>query len=450
MLKHPDIEDLSTVQWDAIKNHVWNMEKAIAGNDWNDPVKGYRAYFDTVSVMNYIIAQELTRNIDGYRLSTSIYRDLTKTDQRFKLSIWDHNPSMGNGDYISAWSTEGWSFNNNQYTDGTNPQFFNRMLQDETFYTNVKELWTKYRTNRFTEERINTVIDSLVNLLRVPSVRNYATWGYPADPWPNYYYAYTWDQELTYLRNWIKDRVKWIDSQWSAEIVNKVANGTFDAAYARSPGLSNATLAEWRTEGDVGLTSTISNVYEGKFALSMYPNRKAWQTLTELTPGKYTFRCMVKTQGDPKACFEIKYHRKNNSVLSEPIRNNVTYYKIEIKDIEVDNHFAEILFATGNSTGDIRLWVDNVEFFKQPAVVGLDEIKTPQTAFNLKVNYIDCSLEIEFPDTVRNDIINIYDILGNTIYTGYAYAPVIRIEGLFVRNRMYIVRVGNTTKKALL
>ena len=444
VLKYPDMEDLSSVQWDAIKNHVWNMEKAIAGNNWNDPVNGYRAYIDTLSAMDYMIAQELSRNVDGYRLSTSMYRDLTQADQRFKFSIWDHNPSMGNADYISAWSSEGWAFNNNQYTDGTNPQFFKRMLQDEEFYSNIQKRWTEYRYGQLSDERITEVIDSLVNLLNVPAVRNYATWGYPTNPWPNYYGATSWAQELDYLRDWLDKRVRWIDSQWSSEIVNKVANGTLDSAYPRTPGGTNATMAEWITGGDVGLTS--SNMYEGQYGLSIYPNRKVWQTLTELSAGKYTFRCMVKTQGDPKATFSILYHKTNNTGIKESIKNSTSYYQIEIQDIEVDNRFAEILFETGNSTGDIRLWVDNVEFFKQPE---LTDIKTPQITFNLKTNYLYGCLEIELPAIDRNTTVEVFDILGNTIYSGYADAPVVKVEGRFVRNGLYIVRVGNVVKKVL-
>ncbi len=447
-LKYPDLEDLSDVQWKAVKEHVWGMEKAIAGDDWNDPVKGYRAYFDTISAMNYIIAQELVRNVDGYRRSTSIYRDLTKADKRFKFSIWDFNPSMGNGDYISGWGTEGWSFNNNQYGDGTNPQFFKRMLQDEVFYANLKARWTEYRKDRFSEERITEVMDSLVNLIKIPAARNYATWGYPVTPWPNYYYAQSWETELEYLRTWMNQRLKWLDSQWSAEVVNKVVNGTFDAAYARTPEGTNALLSDWKTEGEVGLTANAANVYAGKYALSMYPDRKAWQTLTELTPGKYTFRCMIKTQGDPKATLAFYYCLNKSSLSRSSIKNSTTYYKLEIKDIEVNNHFAEIQFATGNVTGNVRLWVDDVEFFKQPEQ-GSSVIKVPYTSFNLKADYLYGNLELECPDVDQYTRIDVFDVSGNNIYSGYADAPVVKIEGRFVRNHLYFVRVGNHVQKVL-
>ena len=447
MLKHPDLEDLSTVQWETIKKDVWDMEKAMAGDDWNDPAKGYRAFFDTVSAMNYIIAQELIRNVDGYRLSTPIYKDANSNRDKFKFSIWDFNLSIGNADYISAWAIEGWSFNNNQYTDGTNPQFFKRMLQDEVFYSNLKKIWTSYRKNRFSDERIIFTIDSLANLLKVPAVRNYATWGYPTTPWPNYFYATSWEQELEYLRIWIIDRVKWLDSQWSSEEVNKVVNGTFDAVYSRTPGGLNAMLSDWKTEGSVNLTSV--NMYEGRYALSMYPNGKAWQTLTELTPGKYTLRCMLKTQGDPKANFLLQYYNKNNSVIQKIINNSTTYYQIEITDIEVDNHFAEIRFTTGNATGDIRLWVDNVEFIKQTEINDPTGIKDSQTSFNVRVNDMNGSLEIELTYIDKNALIEVFDISGNTVYSGYAYAPVMKVEGRFIRNGLYIVRIGNVVKKII-
>jgi hypothetical protein len=445
MLKHPDLEDLSTVQWETIKQDVWDMEKAMTGDDWNDPLKGYRAFFDTTSAMNYIIAQELVRNVDGYRLSTPIYKDVNSNRQKFKFSIWDFNLCIGNADYISGWATEGWSYNNNQYADCSNPQFFKRMLQDEVFYSNLGKLWTSHRKNRFTDERIKVAIDSLVNLLKVPAVRNYVTWGYPLTPWPNYYYASSWDQELEYLRKWMNDRVKWLDSQWSAEVVNKVVNGTFEAAYSRSSGELNAMLSDWNTSGNVYLTTI--NMYEGNYGLSIQPNSFAWQFLTELPKGKYTFKCMVKTLGDPKATYWLQYYNLHSTGMREIIKNSTTYYQIEVKDIEVDNYFAEIRFTTGNSTGDIRLWVDNVEFIKQTENIDPTLIKDPQTTFNVKVNNMNSSIEIELPDFNRNTLIEVFDISGKTMYSGYAYAQVMKIDGLFVRNRFYIVHVGDVVKK---
>jgi len=90
-----------------------------------------------------------------------------------------------------------------------------------------------------------------------------------------------------------------------------------------------------------------------------------------------------------------------------------------------------------------------VEFFKQPEITEPDGIKAPQTTFDLKVNRLQGSLEIETGNFDRNTAIRIFDILGNTVYSGYADAPVIKIEGRFIRNKLYLVRVGNTVKKVL-
>ena len=448
-LKYPDWEDLSPAQWDAIQYDVWNMEQAIAGNDWNDPNQGYRAHFDTISAMDHFIAQEIARNIDGYRLSTSIYKDMTSNPTRFKFSIWDFNPSMGNGDYVSGWSTEGWAVNCNQYDDGTIPQFFKRMLQDNVFYANLGKRWTEYRKHKMSDARVTQVIDSLVNLLKAPAVRNYATWGYPVTPWPNYYKAASWEEETDYLRNWIKLRMKWLDSQWSAAVVNKVANGTFDAAIAKTPGGTDAVLCDWMTQGNVGLTAAEQHVYGGKYALSMYPDRKVWQTVTELKPGKYTFRCLVKTQGDPKATVSILYHKKNGTgSITETIRNNPYYYQVAITDIEVENHFAEILFETGVAIGDLRLWIDNVSFFRQPGQDPTD-IQVPKASLNVKINRINNGLEIETENADRNTRIDVFDVMGNTVYSGYVNAPTVTIEGRFAGNKLYIVRVGDVVEKVI-
>ena len=57
----------SEAQRNYIKNRVLDMEKAVSGNNFKDPEVGFRAYFDTLSLMDFYIAQELSKNVDGYR-----------------------------------------------------------------------------------------------------------------------------------------------------------------------------------------------------------------------------------------------------------------------------------------------------------------------------------------------------------------------------------------------
>ena len=65
--------------------------------NFNDSLIGYSKYIDVNSFMDLYIINELSRNIDGYRLSTYMYKD--RDDNGGKLSmgpLWDYNLAFGN------------------------------------------------------------------------------------------------------------------------------------------------------------------------------------------------------------------------------------------------------------------------------------------------------------------------------------------------------------------
>ena len=62
-------------QKDYIKSYVDSFENALASSNFQDPVKGVRKFADIPSFVDYFIVNELSRNVDGYRLSSYFYKD---------------------------------------------------------------------------------------------------------------------------------------------------------------------------------------------------------------------------------------------------------------------------------------------------------------------------------------------------------------------------------------
>jgi hypothetical protein len=374
--KYPEYEDyMSSMQTQKtyIENRVHQFENTVAGSDFKDPVRGYRKDVDVVSIIDFMLAQEFTHNVDGYRLSSPFYKYRDNVDTRFKFTIWDFNISMGNADYYEGWSTEGWQWNMNGVPSALGdgnliPFFFKRILEDEVFRMEMRERWNYFRQTNFSNQSIQNKIDSLQILLNEASSRNFSVWNYNwgSTVWPNYYASANWTDELNYLKNWINKRIVWMDSQLLTNMPNNlIRNGNFDSDMFRGASSTNIIFSCWQTSGTVGLSETTP--LNGRYTLSFRnKNASAKQTLTELDKGKYTLKVWVRTVENPEGKIVIS-PMGNNIPINYTIANNSLWHEISISNIEVLSGVCDVKFETGdvNFGGNTRLYVDSVSFFPQ-------------------------------------------------------------------------------------
>jgi len=104
----PKISEYTDAQVDYINRYIDEFEEVLMSDNYDDPVEGYAKYIDIDSYVNTILLNELTRNVDGYRLSTYMYKD--KDSKGGKLTMgptWDHNLAWGNADYCNGSNTTG-------------------------------------------------------------------------------------------------------------------------------------------------------------------------------------------------------------------------------------------------------------------------------------------------------------------------------------------------------
>ena len=94
--KDPEDEDFASLPAGtrvALHDEVNKMEASFLADDWNQPVGGYRDAIDVQSFIDYMLATELSMNIDGYRLSTHLYKHSQKRfetegiDPRWKTTL---------------------------------------------------------------------------------------------------------------------------------------------------------------------------------------------------------------------------------------------------------------------------------------------------------------------------------------------------------------------------
>jgi hypothetical protein len=214
----PDISELHPLQLNYIHDYVDNWETALKGVNFANPQMGFRAFSDELSFIDFFIINELSKNVDGYRISTFLHKKRVSEGGKIHAGpLWDFNLGWGNANYCQGGQTTGWEINFNSVCQGNgpnmNPFWFNRMLQDSVFANNLNCRWSYLRTNILSDEKLTNYIDSLGSILVEPAERNYDRWPIlGVYVWPNNFIGNTYQEELTYMKNWILARVAWMDA----------------------------------------------------------------------------------------------------------------------------------------------------------------------------------------------------------------------------------------------
>jgi hypothetical protein len=217
-LHDPDISELHPLQLNYIHDYVDNWETALKGVNFANPQIGFRAYADELSFIDFFIMNELSKNVDGYRISTFLHKKRVSEGGKIHAGpLWDFNLGWGNANYCQGGQTSGWEINFNSVCQGNganmNPFWLNRMLQDTVFANNLKCRWSYLRTSTLSDEHLMNYIDSLGTILEEPAQRNYDRWPIlGVYVWPNNFIGNTYQEELTYMKNWILARTAWMDA----------------------------------------------------------------------------------------------------------------------------------------------------------------------------------------------------------------------------------------------
>lgn len=212
---YPDQDDIVAQQKTYIQNYMHDFEDAIASSTFkNAKGKHYLDYIDLRSFVDNFILNELTKDVDAYRLSTYFHKDKDSNGGKVKAGpFWDFNLSLGNGDYCSADDPTGWQY---YQCVGNSPFWWDAMLQDAEFRSALRCRWNELRNTILHTDTINNYLDSMTVTLAGSSDRNFERWPILGTYiWPNPWYfasATSHDEVMNYLKEWVEDRSIWLDN----------------------------------------------------------------------------------------------------------------------------------------------------------------------------------------------------------------------------------------------
>ncbi len=215
LYEYPKAEDITTEQKAYISTYVTGFEDALASDNFADADLGYAKYIDVPSFIDFFLLNELSQNVDGFRLSTFMHKD---KNGKLKMGpIWDFNLAFGNANYCGGSNTNSWAYKFNERCPGDYwqiPFWWEKLLQDPVFVAQLKERWSALRGGAFSEGSIITKIDDYNNTLEKAGAinENFITWPVlGVYIWPNEFVGTTHFSEIDYMKNWIKDRLSWMD-----------------------------------------------------------------------------------------------------------------------------------------------------------------------------------------------------------------------------------------------
>jgi CotH kinase protein len=215
---YPKITAIVPAQQTWLRTYVSGFETAISSTGFQDKPDGWRRFADEQSFIDFFIINEISRNVDGYRLSTYMYKDRESRGGKLMAGpVWDFDLAFHNANYCRGSDSTGWAWKFNE----TCPQdywqvpfWWYQLEKDTAFQANLRCRWKQLRAGKLSDGRINTLVDSVVALTAEARQRHFQRWPVLGQyVWPNPEpIPASYEEEISVLKNWIQRRINWISN----------------------------------------------------------------------------------------------------------------------------------------------------------------------------------------------------------------------------------------------
>lgn len=215
---YPKETNITNAQKEYIRLYTDSFENALHAPDYQHKQSGWRRFADEKTFVDYFIINELSRNVDGYRLSSYFHKDRFSKSGKIKAGpVWDYDLAFRNADYCHGSDTDGWSYQFNSVCPGDYwqvPFWWDRLLADTAFRAGLKCRWKELRAATLSAAHLNHLIDSIDNLTAEARTRHFAQWPVLGEyVWPNPQpIPASYPGEIQALKQWLATRLKWIDT----------------------------------------------------------------------------------------------------------------------------------------------------------------------------------------------------------------------------------------------
>ena len=245
--KGPEMVDPAwQAQYNYITNYFYQFGGTLWGAAYTNPLTGYAAWIDTPSWIDHHILNALVHNVDAFRLSAYFYKD--RSQKLCMGPLWDFDRSQGtsySGDvrcynprqwYEQATGDQGTDYFGNPNLEGV--RWWQRLFTDPDFWQQWIDRWTDLRRGVFATNHIFAVVDGFTNQLiqaqpreQVRFTGNAPRSGTVSANGYSYTFPGTFQGEVNFLKQWLADRVDFIDTNFLRAAVFSSSGGAITSGY---------------------------------------------------------------------------------------------------------------------------------------------------------------------------------------------------------------------------
>lgn len=201
VLQSPSGGSVKREQLDYISQYTQMVETAILSGN-SHPAYGYPAMIDLDSVVDWYLVQELTKNVDA-PFGSSVYLQKDRNARLRMGPLWDFDLSVGNADFARrAIGPTGWYVR-------PKAAWIDALMRDKAFRDRVRTRWSKLKGSF---KSIDKYIKERESVIRRSQAENFRRWPIQGTwVWPNSVVLDSHEAEVDHMRNWLKQRIEWMD-----------------------------------------------------------------------------------------------------------------------------------------------------------------------------------------------------------------------------------------------
>ncbi len=205
-------EGISPQQKAYIEKYLEAADKALYGSGFKDPDIGWRKYIDEATAVDYYLAMEFLKPVDG-NMWASVYMYKPRNEKIKFGPLWDFDLGLGSANRSgNTVGTSGWYLRDVITTSAkqTPTTWFNRLNQDSTFRTAVKNRWNElYSTLSST-----SFIEDQKVLMSRTAAENFKKWSYGERISSTQVFKGSWSKDVDYVKSWMSGRRSWLNGQY--------------------------------------------------------------------------------------------------------------------------------------------------------------------------------------------------------------------------------------------
>ncbi len=240
---YPRNDDLSFVQEQYIQSYVDSFENAMASPDHFFAGKHYSEYIDVNSFIDRLVLNEISKNVDGYRLSEYFHKDKDSNGGKLKAGpIWDFNLAFGNADYCNdVWEDYGWIYQD--FCINNTPFWWREFFTDQDFVNQLNCRWQELRAEVLSFDYLDSFIDEKVEEINPALQRNFSRWPVLDQfVWPNPEVTGSYESEVENLKDFLSARLSWMDINMPGSCVTSIDEHLHQTKFGLFPNPNNGML----------------------------------------------------------------------------------------------------------------------------------------------------------------------------------------------------------------